>query len=86
MTPTRLAALAESAPDVLGVETVPPLVELEAITSERDGIGIPARVSVTVADPIRAMTPRSIGLRPRLAQTSRDQTTARDRDRDRDIG
>lgn len=46
----RLAALAAAAPDVLAIETVPSLVEVEAITAELDGIGIPAWVSVTVAD------------------------------------
>jgi homocysteine S-methyltransferase len=46
----RLHALAASAPDALAVETVPSLVELEAICREVDGIGIPTWLSVTVAD------------------------------------
>lgn len=46
----RLQALAAAGPDVLAVETVPSLAELEAICLELAGIGIPAWVSVTVAD------------------------------------
>lgn len=46
----RLHALAAAAPDALAVETVPSLVELEAICREVDGIGIPTWLSVTVAD------------------------------------
>lgn len=46
----RLHALAAAAPDAIAVETVPSLVELEAICREVDGIGIPTWLSVTVAD------------------------------------
>lgn len=46
----RLHALAAAAPDALAVETVPSLVELDAICREVDGIGIPTWLSVTVAD------------------------------------
>ena len=46
----RLHALAAAAPDVIAVETIPSLVELEAVCHELDGLGIPAWVSVTIAD------------------------------------
>lgn len=46
----RLHALAAASPDAIAVETVPSLVELEAICREVDGIGIPTWLSVTVAD------------------------------------
>ena len=46
----RLQALAAAAPDVIAVETVPSLAELEAVCRELDGLGIPAWVSVTIAD------------------------------------
>ena len=37
-------------PDAIAVETVPSLAELEAVCRELDGLGIPAWVSVTIAD------------------------------------
>jgi homocysteine S-methyltransferase len=46
----RLQELAAAGPDAIAVETVPSLAELEAVSRELDGIGIPAWVSVTVAD------------------------------------
>jgi homocysteine S-methyltransferase len=46
----RLQALAAAAPDAIAIETVPSLAELEALCRELDGIGIPAWVSVTIAD------------------------------------
>ncbi|MET0827897.1 MAG: homocysteine S-methyltransferase [Microbacterium sp.] len=46
----RLQALAAAGPDVIAVETIPSLVELEAVCRELDGVGIPAWVSVTIAD------------------------------------
>ena len=35
---------------MLAVETIPSLAELEAVCAELDGLGVPAWVSVTVAD------------------------------------
>lgn len=46
----RIRVLAQAEPDVLAVETIPSLAELEAICAELDGVGVPAWVSVTVAD------------------------------------
>lgn len=46
----RLRALAAAGPDAIAIETVPSLIELEALCRELDGLGIPAWVSVTVAD------------------------------------
>jgi homocysteine S-methyltransferase len=46
----RLHALVAAAPDVLAIETVPSLAELEALCREIEGLGVPAWVSVTVAD------------------------------------
>ena len=46
----RLAALAAASPDVIAVETIPSLAELEAICGVLDGLGVPAWVSVTIAD------------------------------------
>lgn len=46
----RLQTLAAAAPDVIAVETIPSLAELEAVARELDGIGIPAWVSLTIAD------------------------------------
>lgn len=46
----RLHALAAAGPDAIAVETVPSLAELEAVCRELDGLGIPAWVSVTIAD------------------------------------
>ena len=46
----RLQALAAAGPDVIAVETMPSLAELEAVCRELDGLGIPAWVSVTIAD------------------------------------
>jgi homocysteine S-methyltransferase len=46
----RLQALAAAGPDVIAVETIPSLAELEAVCRELDGVGIPAWVSVTIAD------------------------------------
>lgn len=46
----RLLALAATQPDVIAVETIPSLVEVEAICGLLDGLGVPAWVSVTVAD------------------------------------
>ena len=44
----RLHALVAAVPDVLAIETVPSLVELEALCREIDGLGVPAWISVTV--------------------------------------
>lgn len=46
----RLAALVAAEPDVLAIETVPSLAEVEALCRELEGLGMPAWVSVTVAD------------------------------------
>jgi homocysteine S-methyltransferase len=46
----RLHALAAASPDVIAIETVPSLSELEALCRELDGLGLPATVSVTIAD------------------------------------
>jgi homocysteine S-methyltransferase len=46
----RLEVLAAASPDVIAVETIPSLAELEAICGLLDGLGVPAWVSVTVAD------------------------------------
>jgi homocysteine S-methyltransferase len=46
----RLQTLAAAGPDVIAVETIPSLSELEAVCLELDGLGIPAWVSVTIAD------------------------------------
>ncbi|HEX5858989.1 MAG TPA: homocysteine S-methyltransferase [Microbacterium sp.] len=46
----RIRALADAGPDVIAVETVPSLVELEAVCRELEGVGLPAWLSVTVAD------------------------------------
>ena len=43
-------ALAAAGPDAIAVETIPSLAELEALCRELDGLGIPAWVSVTIAD------------------------------------
>ena len=46
----RLQTLAAAAPDAIAIETIPSLAELEAICRELDGLGVPAWVSVTIAD------------------------------------
>ena len=46
----RLQALAAAAPDAIAIETIPSLVELEAVCRELDDLGIPAWVSVTISD------------------------------------
>ncbi len=46
----RLQTLASAAPDAIAIETIPSLAELEAVCRELDGLGIPAWVSVTIAD------------------------------------
>ena len=46
----RLHALAAASPDVIAVETIPSLAELEAICGLLDGLGVPAWVSVTIAE------------------------------------
>jgi homocysteine S-methyltransferase len=43
----RIHALAEAGADVLAVETIPALLEVEAILEEVRGLGVPAWVSVT---------------------------------------
>ena len=45
----RLHILADAAPDVLAVETVPCLTEAEALLAELESVGIPAWLSVTCA-------------------------------------
>ncbi|MGW5653912.1 homocysteine S-methyltransferase [Streptomyces humi] len=44
----RLEALAEAAPDVFAVETIPDLREAEAVLTALDGLGIPAWLSYSV--------------------------------------
>lgn len=44
----RLRALAAAEPDVLAIETLPSLVEVEAVAAELDGLGVPAWLSFTV--------------------------------------
>ncbi|WP_127475379.1 homocysteine S-methyltransferase [Microbacterium sulfonylureivorans] len=46
----RLRALAAARPDVLAIETLPSLAEVEAVCAELAGLGVPAWVSVTVAE------------------------------------
>jgi homocysteine S-methyltransferase len=46
----RLEVLAAASPDLIAVETIPSLAELEAICGLLGGLGVPAWVSVTVAD------------------------------------
>jgi homocysteine S-methyltransferase len=45
----RLHVLADAAPDVLAVETIPCLAEVEAMLAELDSVRIPAWLSVTCA-------------------------------------
>ncbi|GAB7042089.1 MULTISPECIES: homocysteine S-methyltransferase [Catenuloplanes] len=45
----RLEILAEAAPDVLALETVPDAREAEALLTALDGLGVPAWLSFTVA-------------------------------------
>ncbi|MET7474876.1 homocysteine S-methyltransferase [Streptomyces sp. NPDC005648] len=44
----RLEALAEAAPDVFAVETIPDLREAEAVLTALDGLGIPAWLSYSI--------------------------------------
>ncbi|MEV5952207.1 homocysteine S-methyltransferase [Streptomyces sp. NPDC051987] len=53
----RLEALAEAAPDVLAVETIPDLREAEAVLNALDGLGVPAWLSYS----IRGATTTSAG-------------------------
>jgi len=54
----RLALLAEAAPDVLALETVPDVREAEALLTALDGLGVPAWLSYTIAgDRTRAGQP-----------------------------
>ncbi|WP_314502552.1 homocysteine S-methyltransferase [uncultured Microbacterium sp.] len=46
----RLHALVAAEPDAIAIETVPSLAELEALCTELVDVGVPAWVSVTVAD------------------------------------
>jgi len=46
----RLRALAAAGADVLAVETLPSLDEVTAVTRELAGLGVPAWISVTIAD------------------------------------
>ena len=46
----RLEVLAAASPDLIAVETIPSLVELEAICGLLDGLGVPAWVSGHGAD------------------------------------
>ena len=46
----RLRALAAAGADVLAVETLPSLDEVTAVTRELSGLGVPAWISVTIAD------------------------------------
>lgn len=46
----RLAALAAAGADVLAVETIPSLIEVEAICAELADLDVPAWVSLTIAD------------------------------------
>lgn len=43
----RLAVLADAGADLIAIETMPSLVEVEAILAELDGTGVPAWISVT---------------------------------------
>ncbi|SCK48761.1 homocysteine S-methyltransferase [Streptomyces sp. WMMB 322] len=54
----RIEAVAEAAPDVLALETVPDVVEAEALLSAADGCGIPVWLSFTISgDRTRAGQP-----------------------------
>ncbi|MGW2836046.1 homocysteine S-methyltransferase [Streptomyces sp. NPDC001286] len=44
----RLEALAEAAPDVFAIETIPDLRETEAVLTALDGLGIPAWLSYSI--------------------------------------
>lgn len=46
----RLRVLADARPDVIAVETVPSLAEVEALCLELSGLGVPAWISVTIAN------------------------------------
>lgn len=46
----RLRALAGAGPDLLAVETIPSLAEVEAVTAEIGGLGLPAWISVTISE------------------------------------
>lgn len=46
----RIEALAEEAPDVLALETVPDMTEAEALLRAVDGVGVPVWLSYTVTD------------------------------------
>ncbi|MFH8252402.1 homocysteine S-methyltransferase [Microbacterium sp. B2969] len=46
----RLRALAAARPDILAIETIPSLLEVQAIAAELRGLGVPAWLSVTIAD------------------------------------
>ena len=43
----RLAVLADAGADVLAVETIPSLLEIEALVAELDLLGVPAWISIT---------------------------------------
>lgn len=43
----RLGVLAESGADLLAIETIPTLVEVEALLAEVDGLGVPVWLSLT---------------------------------------
>jgi len=54
----RMALLAEAAPDVLALETVPDVREAEALLTALEGLGVPAWLSYTIAgDRTRAGQP-----------------------------
>jgi homocysteine S-methyltransferase len=54
----RLALLAEAAPDVFALETVPDIREAEALLAAMDGLGLPAWLSYTIhGDRTRAGQP-----------------------------
>ncbi|WP_244894797.1 homocysteine S-methyltransferase [Agreia pratensis] len=46
----RLRAMAAAHPDIFAVETIPSYAEVDAISAEIAGLGIPTWISVTVAD------------------------------------
>ncbi len=46
----RLLELASAAPDAIAIETIPSMAELEALSREVEGLGVPVWLSVTIAD------------------------------------
>jgi homocysteine S-methyltransferase len=61
----RLAVLADAGADVLAVETIPTVLEVEAVVAELDALGVPAWISITAT-----------GLRTRAGEPAADAFAA----------